>query len=429
MSRPYCPPLAFLLTGFAWLALSSIVGLAVLIGLVRGTPLPSWLPLVHVHAALVGGVAQMILGAFLVFIPPLLMTGHKQRDSHPVLFLAVNLGTVGMLIGFWLRQRQAVGAAGLLVMAAFLWVARDAWIQARRSLNAPPLNLWFYALALLALFGGLACGEAMAFGWFDLPPGHLRLAHIHLNLLGFITLTIIGTMHNLLPTVLNQPLYSPTLARVTFVLLPLGVAVLIGGFLSSSLWVEIVAGWIFFVGTTLYAVNLFRTWHASGRKGTAASDHLLIGTFFLQLSIVLGILVAANNLTNPPRLPYGSLHLMAYTHTALVGFVLQTVMGALSHLVPITLAVGRVPNTKKRGAYLEQLAATIDRWRTVQIAGLGLGTMGLALLASMTWNVPLSSPSVQLTAWVCFGLLLASLTLFAVKLAHVLLSRPADHAA
>jgi hypothetical protein len=139
---------------------------------------------------------------------------------------------------------------------------------------------------------------------------------------------------------------------------------------------------------------------------------------------VLGILVGANNLTNPPRLPYGSLHLMAYTHTALVGFVLQTIMGALSHLIPVTLAVSRVPSAKKRGVYLNRLMVTFDRWRTIQIAGLSLGTLGLALLASLTWNVPLSSPFVQITAWICFGLLLGSLTLFSVKLVAALGARP-----
>ena len=43
-----------------------------------------------------------------------------------------------------------------------LWIARDAWTQARRSLNSPPLNLWYYAAALLSLFAGLAAGESMA---------------------------------------------------------------------------------------------------------------------------------------------------------------------------------------------------------------------------------------------------------------------------
>ena len=109
---------------------------------------------------------------------------------------------------------------------------------------------------------------------------------------------------------------------------------------------------------------------------------------------------------------------------ALVGFVLQTIMGALSHLVPMTLAVSRVPSNKKRGTYLERLTTIIDRWRGIQVAGLSLGTMGLAILASLTWNVPLSSMPVQLAAWICFALLLGSLTLFCAKLAHVLASKP-----
>lgn len=418
------PPVAFLLTGFSWLVLSSILGLAILIGLVRGTPLPPWVRLVHVHAALVGGVAQMILGGFLAFIPSLLMTGRQQRDSHPVLFLTINAGAVGMLIGFWLHQYRVIGAAGFFVVGAFFWVARDAWTQACRSLNSPPLNLWYYGLALLALFSGLAGGETMAFGLAAESYGYVRLAHIHLNLLGFITLAIIGTMHNLLPTVLNTPLSSPRLAQIVLIMIVLGVAVLIGGFLNSSVPIEMAAGAILFVGGLLYAVNLFQTWMASAHKGSSASDHLLIGTFFLLFTMILGVLVAANSLSNPPVMPYGTLHLIAYTHMALLGFVLQTIMGALSHLIPVTLAVSRVPSNKKRGPYLEQLTAIMDRWRPLQIGGLSLGTMGLGLLATLTWNVPLASLYIQVALWSCFTLLLGSLVCFCSKLAYVYATQP-----
>lgn len=420
------PPTAFLLTGFAWLVVSSILGLAILIGLVRGTPLPPWVRLVHVHAALVGGVAQMILGGFLAFIPPLLMTGHKQRDSHPVLFAAINVAAIGMLAGFWLRQYVVVGVAGLLIVGAFLWIARDAWTQARRSLNSPPLNLWYYAAALLSLFAGLAAGESMALGLLQQSYGYVRLAHIHLNLLGFVTLAIVGTMHNLLPTVLNTSLFSPRLARIVLILMPLGIGGLIGGFLNSSLPIEIAAGAILFFGASLYAANLIKTWMVSAHKGNAASDHLLIGTFFLLFTIILGVLVAANSLSTPPTMPYGTLHLVAYTHMALIGFVLNTIMGALSHLIPITLAVRRVPSNKKRGSYLDRLTAIMDRWRTVQIGGLSLGTMGLGLLASLTWNVPLSSIYIQVTLWICFALLFSSLVLFSGKLAQVLSTQPSE---
>ena len=419
-------PLTFLLTGFGWLVVSSIVGVAILVGLVHGTPLPQWLRLVHVHGALVGGVAQMILGGFLAFIPPLLMTGQKQRDSHPILFLVINLGAVGMIAGFYLRNHTAVGIAGFLVVASFLWIAYNAWAQARKSLNSPPLNLWFYAVALLALMTGLTAGEVMAFRLTQEFYGHVRLAHIHLNILGFITLAIIGTMHNLLPTVLNAPLYSPRLARAVFIILPIGVAVLVGGFLNSSVRIEIAAGVILFSGAALYAVNMFRTWLASGHTGNAASDHLLLGTFFLLLTILLGMLVGANSLSDPPYMPYGSLHLTAYTHMALIGFILQTIFGALSHLVPITLAVSRVESNKKRGPYLEQLTAIIDRWRSVQLVGLSFGSIGLSVVALLTWVTPLNAPSIQIATWVTASLLLCSLALFSAKLAWVAGLHPPD---
>ena len=57
-------PLTLCITGFSWLVLASILGMATLIGLVHGTPLPSWVRALHVHATLVGGVAQIILGGF-----------------------------------------------------------------------------------------------------------------------------------------------------------------------------------------------------------------------------------------------------------------------------------------------------------------------------------------------------------------------------
>ena len=427
MASLRCTPLTFLLTGFSWLLLSSLLGLAILIGLVRGTPLPSWLKLVHVHGALVGGVAQMIMGAMLAFIPPLLMTGQKRPDSHPILLTVINGGALGMVLGFGLQNLTIVAAGGLLVLGTFLSIASDAWRQTRQSLNSPPLNLLFYGLALIALFGGLAVGIGMASRFIDMSwYGHARLVHIHLNLLGFITLVIVGTMHNLLPTILQNKLYSPRLARTVFFLLPTGMAVLIAGFALSSLKTELVGGTLLVVGTGFYAFNLFATWQTSSHTGNAASDHLLVATFFLILAMVMGVLVGVNYLWDVPVFPFGTLHVVAYTHMALVGFVLQTIFGALSHLVPITLAVSRVPNHKKREPYLAALTTIINRWRIVPLGGLSLGTLGLALVASLTWAMPLGAPTIQAATWTTFGLLLISLAFFAAKLAWALGTRPPE---
>jgi hypothetical protein len=101
-------------------------------------------------------------------------------------------------------------------------------------------------------------------------------------------------------------------------------------------------------------------------------------------------------------------------------------MGVLSHLIPVTLAASRVPNSKKRGPYLDWLTTIMNRWRTIQVGGLSLGTMGLGILASLTWNVPLGSMYIRMVTWTCFVLLLSSLILFSVKLVLLLSLQPKD---
>ena len=423
------PPL-FLITGCGWLLASAGLGLALWLGMILGRPLPPMLRLVHVHGALVGGVAQIILGAMLTFIPTLLMTGKDRPESHPVLYLAINAGAVALITGFWLQSRTIVAIAGSVILLVFLDVFREAGRQARHSLNSPPLNLLFYGLALLSLFGGIGMGLAIAMHWLPVTLlGQGRLAHLHLNVLGFVTLTIVGTMHNLFPTVLNAPLYSPRLARLTFFALPLGILGLVSGFLLSRVWVEIGAGIVLLVGTGLYAYNIVRTWLAAGRPRSAPSDHFLLATLFLVLTVIAGILIAVNGLAFPPKIPFGHVHLLAYTHLAFIGFMFQTIAGALSHLLPISLALRRVPSNKKRAPYLAALVGIMEQGRSVQVSTLSLGTMGLLLVAALLWQYSLNSTPVLATAWTSAGLLAVGLLIFAMKVVRLLLCRPSIESA
>jgi cbb3-type cytochrome oxidase subunit 1 len=420
-------PPVFLLTGLLWLVLSALLGLVLYLTTIVGLPLPSILRLLHVHGALVGGVAQIILGAMLAFIPPLLMTGGSQPRSHPVLYVAINAGAVGLVAGFWQQNRLLIAAGGLLVFFAFLSLAGNAFRQTRESLVSPPLNLWFYGIALLSLLSGLGLGIAMASGMVS-PElmGRIRLAHLHLNVQGFIALTIVGTMHNLFPTVLNVPLHSPRLARLTFFLLPAGIAALLAGFLMGKVPVDLAAGVVLLIGVALYAYNIVRTWLAAGRPRSAPADHLLLATFFLVLTVAAGILVGINALWDPPAVPFGTLHLIAYTHLAFIGFIAQTIIGALSHLLPVSLAVQRVESSKKRGPYLEELTRLVEQWRSVQVGALNLGTVGLALVAALVWQYTLGSTPVKIGTFVTAGLLLLGIGLFAGKVVLLLNRRPPE---
>jgi hypothetical protein len=413
-------PLTFLITGFGWLLLFSLVGLAILIGLVHGTSLPSWMRLVHVHAILIGGILQLMIGGLLASLSSDSQSSHAGSNSRPWLFATLNAATVLLLIGFGLGNMKVVGGAGIILIGAVASVAPAAWQYARQHQTQPTGYSWLYRFSLISLLLGLVISVAMVFQFIQPYYAHARLLHLHLILLGFVTMAMIGATHHLLPIVLNAELYSLKLARLVMVVLPSGFAILIGGFITSSLHLELAIGGILILSIGLYSYNLLRTWISSGHSGNAASDHLMIATFFLVLMMIMGVLIGSNSLPQRPLLPFGSLQLAAYTHMALIGFILQTVFGVLSYGIPEILAADRTTSLKKQGPYREQLAAIMDRWRAVQLVGLSLGTMGFGLLATLTWSFPLNSLSIQIATWVTVCLLLGGLTIFTAKLAWVL---------
>ena len=422
-ARSYSP-LTLCFTGFTWLTLGSILGLAILIGLVRGTPLPSWVRALHVHTTLMGGVAQILLGTLLLLVAPPESKANPESDSRPFTFWALNGGVIGMLVGFWLHHDLVVGIAGFAVIAGFLSIIRGIWIHARPAWNSSFGPSWYYALFFFGLVGGSICGALLAFGFFPEHRGYVRLAHIHLVVLGFVTLILVDMMHRILPTVWSTTLAHPRLVRFTTIFLAIGMVALIGGFMNSSVPVEMIAGAVLFVSVGLLIGNLFGTWLSSSHTGSAASDHLLVSTFFLLFTVLLGILIGVNNLSSPPRLPYGTLHLIAYTHMAFVGFIMNATIGACSHLLPIALAARRVAGHKKRTLYCDQLTTIMNRARSIQVATLSLGTMGVGILATLTWNVPLSSVYIHTTMWTCVILLLTSFLLFAIKLTTMVAKQP-----
>ena len=414
-------PLNFLITGFTWLIAALLLGMALILGLVYGAPLPRWLKPLHVHGALVGGILQLAFGGLLVFIAN--TSGRKDQagQARSALFLAWNSGTVVLLLGLWQENLTIAGLAGLLLSVAVLSFSKTAWIHFGKAAGVG----WLYRIALAALLVGLAAGMAIAFRLTEGYYAHARLTHIHLIVLGCLTLSFLVGSCQLLPLLLRTPPAVTGMARFALWVLPAGFAVLLAGFLTSTLWLQLAVGWLLLTSTAFVLFHLVTMWINAGSHGTAATDHLLIGAFFLLVATATGLAMGANYLSNPPFLPIGSVHLVAYTHLAFIGFLTQMICGGLSYLVPDLLTTTRVQNHSRQQAYRMQLDAIMNRWRAVQLAGLSFGTIALSVLASLTWIVPLGSASVQITAWIATGLLFASLTLFAVKLARAVSLQPA----
>jgi cbb3-type cytochrome oxidase subunit 1 len=369
---------------------------------------------------------QLVLGVILFFLPSIAAEGRAQSDSHPLLYLAMNLGTTGVLFGFATGKVLFAGAAGFLVLGALLVVGPEALRLGGVAGQFGALHRWNYRLALLAMLAGFLLGECLALGLVPEQYGLIRLMHIQSLLIGGLTLGVVAAVHTLLPVLLQRELYSARLATVTFLLFPIGILVVLVGFCLSSVSVQLAGGTVLIVAGSLLVYNLFRTWFEAGQLDRAASDHLLVSMFFLLLAAITGALVSANYLSGQPKVPYGTLHLVAYTHAALIGCFVHLVFGSLSYLLPTSLAQTRVHNHKKRSAYLAALEDIMNRWRWAQVGALSMGTLGLAMVAALAWQVPLGSAALQMTSWLTCGLLLVGLTLFAFKVSRACITHPSE---
>ncbi len=419
-----CGPVTFLLTGFAWLVLAGVGGIAIYVAMVRSTPLPPTLRVAHAHGALIGGLLQLLVGAVLAYRAS---TDERATRPHAGNWLSLNLGTVVMMAGFWTKQYPIAGVGGLLAIGPAAAICATGLRLARSHSFGALLPGWHVALALAALLLCAIIGLGYAFALFPYEwLIHARLSHVHLGLLGFVLIVAVGLVHPLGESLFRIPLAHPGLTRVAVVGFPVGLAVLLGGFALQSLTVQSAAGALLTGASFAMTYNVFRTWLQAGDRKSAATDHLVLGTIFLLLTMILGSLVAANTMTEPRTLPFGNLHLVAYTHVLLLGFLLHLVWAAFTGFLPELLARARVKSHKKRAPYLDRLRTVANRWRVLQLGTLTLGTMGLGVVAALTWSHPLNSPQVQRAMWVSAGLLLSALAMFSAKLVLVWGASPTD---
>ena len=232
--------LNFIVTGFTWLIASLLPGMALILGLVYGTPLPRWLRPLHVHGALVGGILQLAIGGLLVSIAYSSNRKDASAQTRQALFLTWNAGTAVLLLGFWLENMPIVGFAGLLLSVAVLSFSKTAWVHFGHAAGVG----WIYRIALAALLGGLAAGMAMAFRLTNGYYAHARLAHVHLIVLGCLTLGFIVVFYEFLPLLLRTPPAGMGKVRFALWVLPAGFAALLAGFLMSAVWLQLAVGWL-----------------------------------------------------------------------------------------------------------------------------------------------------------------------------------------
>lgn len=308
------------------------------------------------HAILAIGAMPLIFGAMSHFIPVLTRSRAAPGALTVVPLLALAGGTLAVA-GFMLPERDHALAGGAL-LALFSAATLLVWSRTRRSamLGAPHPGLaWYDAAlgcligALLAVLASLVCpSQSLA----------LRRLHLHLNVLGFIALTAVGTLAVLVPTAVGRP--DPQAAVRLRRDLPWALA-------GTLVIATGAAGWhgLSWAGAALWAIPLLRLSSAWLRAYRAALFAWHGATPLLGAA--LGGLAAS--------LAFGavapSVHTLEPSAVFVVGFLLPLVCGAASQLLPVWLRPG------VQGAWQGHLRARLGRWnglRAVLFAGAGIAS-------------------------------------------------------
>lgn len=123
----------------------------------------------------------------------------------------------------------------------------------------------FLKSSLVWLGVGVSLGALMA----AVPPLAIyRTAHLHLNMLGFVSMMIFGVAYHVVPRFTGHPLFSVRLAAIHVWVANAGLALLVTGFLlmptmgPRAVPVQAAGGVLSAAGAYLFIFNIWRTLNA-----------------------------------------------------------------------------------------------------------------------------------------------------------------------
>lgn len=347
----------------AWLAALVIVSL---VGIAR--PVTPWL---LVHLLLLGAVSNAILIWSRHFADALLrLPEDGSRRGEAMRLGLFNAGALAVVVGMvW--DGWAVVVCGALVVAVVVgWHAVVLMSRMRRALPSrfgATLRYYVAAAGLLPL--GVALGVVMASGTLS-EPVHARvaLAHVVVNLLGWMGLTVIGTLVTLWPTMLHTRVVDGA-ERASRRALPVLVVSLLAAAAGALSGVQVVAAagiagylaGLVVAGLPLLAETRTRPPSTYATRSVLAAQLWFAGSVAALVVIVLvapsweRAAAAADRLAAP----------------LLVGFAVQLLLGALSYLVPVVLGGGP---TATRAT-----TAALDLAGRLRVAIINLGLLALTL--------------------------------------------------
>ena len=314
-----------------WLVAAVVVAL-----LHRWVPDAGWLML---HLVLLGALTHSIFVWSFHFAQTLLRASASEEQARRqnrrlgLLTAGAAVVLVGVPTTWW--PLTLVGATA--VATAVGWHGIVLVQMLRKALPARfRITVRYYVWASVSLVVGAGLGATLAWGWPDPWHGRLLAAHALTNVLGWVGLTLSGTLLTLGPTMLRTPM-DATAERSTRQALPVlgaGIIVAVTGSLLGVGWLAAAGILTYLAGLAVWGRALVRPVRTRPPREFAPAS-VAAGLFWwvAGLAWTAWLLLTAD---------WTSLH-EGFIRPASVlagGFAVQVMIGALSYLLPSVLGGG-----------------------------------------------------------------------------------------
>lgn len=359
------------------------LGLALMAGVAGNGRLGTWLP---VHLLLAGAASTAIAGVMPFFSAALTNGPPAAGWLRFSAVIGVAMGAA-LVVGGRVASPALVGgnawfagAGGVVFVGGLVLAAGATLLPLRHALGRRRLVIGLvYGMALVNVIAGATLASLLLLGWLpalqEWPA--LKPAHAWLNVFGFVSLVIAGTLLHLLPTVVGTRISDSRAGLVAAVCIALGPPLAALGFIVGAGLVALAGAAVLVAGAlalSIYALDVVRHsahWTTDpGWHRFTAWSLLAAVAWFVAGSLIAAWLVVANG-ANP-----SGWQLTPLVAPLFVGWIAQTLVGAWSHLVP---AVG--PGLSPRHAMQRRVLGRAATARVVLLNG------GVALmLAGQVFN-------------------------------------------
>ena len=248
--------------------------------------------------------------------------------------LVLMVGMIGQLSVPGLYAATVVGA--LIVGTMVAWHALYLLKQVRQALPSRfGVTIRFYITAALMLPLGAAFGAMIAYpNLKGTLHSQFLLAHEVVNVLGFVGITVVGTLVTFWPTMLRTKMVDKALTHSLRALYLMcgGLALTLAGSMFGMRPLAAAGLVVYLLALLIVAWVMVRTLRT---KRPTEYPPMSVGMGFLWL--IVGVATTAYMVATTP---FAVMDIRAVTPIFVVGFLLQVLLGAMSYLLPQLMGGG-----------------------------------------------------------------------------------------